>query len=87
MGIKTATAAITGSHNKKSTRELLETTLADITALRTTVAALVVDNANRLANHNTLIAKLNLDGGVTDVNYAVATAATSSAPAALTLKA
>jgi hypothetical protein len=27
-----------------------------------------------IANHNTLIAKLNLDAGVTDVNYAVSTA-------------
>jgi hypothetical protein len=61
--------------------------VVDITALRTTVAALVVDNANRLANHNTLIAKLNLDAGVTDENYAVATAATSAAPAALTTSA
>jgi hypothetical protein len=31
-----------------------------------------------IANHNTLIAKLNLDAGVTDVNYAVSTAATIS---------
>lgn len=27
------------------------------------------------ADHNTLVAKLNLDAGVTDVNYAVATTA------------
>jgi hypothetical protein len=31
-----------------------------------------------IANHNTLIAKLNLDAGVTDVNYAVSTASTIS---------
>lgn len=30
------------------------------------------------ANHNTLIAKLNLDAGVTDANYAVSTASTIS---------
>jgi hypothetical protein len=60
---------------------------ADLTALRATVAALVVDSANRVANHNTLIAKLNLDAGVTDVNYAAATAQTSAAPAALVVTA
>lgn len=58
--------------------------VTDISALRTTVAALQVDCANRLANHNTLIAKLNADAGVTDIDYAVATAATASAPAAIT---
>lgn len=58
--------------------------VVDITALRLTVAATVVDTANRLANHNTLATKLNSDGGVTDEDYAAATAATAAAPAALT---
>lgn len=40
------------------------------TMLEEAVAAL---NALR-ADHNTLIAKLNLDAGVTDVNYAASTA-------------
>lgn len=31
-----------------------------------------------IANHNTLIAKLNLDAGVTDTNYAVSSASTIS---------
>lgn len=44
----------------------------DTKALRTAVAALKAD-------HNTLVAKLNLDAGVADVNYAVSTAATLSA--------
>lgn len=48
-------------------RTLLEAALTDITALKTAVTALI-------ASHNTLIAKLNLDAGVTDTNYAVSTA-------------
>lgn len=58
--------------------------LADITAIRNEVVKLVTDMASRISNHNTLVAKLNLDAGVTDENYAVATAATASNPAALT---
>lgn len=46
--------------------------VSEVAALRTAVAALKAD-------HNTLVAKLNLDAGVTDVNYAVSTAATLSA--------
>lgn len=58
--------------------------VTDLSALRTTLDACVVDLANVVANHNTLIAKLNVDAGVTDTNYAVATAQTSTAPAAIT---
>ena len=68
-------------------RKLLETALVDMAALRVTVAALVVDVAAGVANHNTLIAKLNADAGITDTDYAVATAQTSEAPDALTLEA
>lgn len=35
--------------------------------------------ASLKADHNTLVAKLNLDAGVADVDYAVSTAATLSA--------
>ena len=90
--------AIKGQNDAYHLRKLLEATRTDLTNLRTTVAALVVDvtalrgkvanlvtdNTNRVANHNTLIAKLNLDGGVTDADYAAATAAVSTAPAAVT---
>lgn len=62
----------------------LESLLTDLTAVRAEVVKLVTDNANRVANHNTLIAKLNADAGVTDTDYASATAAVAAAPAALT---
>lgn len=65
-------------------RTELAAAVADLTALRTTVANLVTDMANRITNHNTLRAKLNLDAGVTDVDYAAATAQVSAAPDALT---
>jgi hypothetical protein len=86
MGIKTATAAMQGAQNKKTTRQLLEATRSDLATLRAVVIQLVTDNANRIANHNTLIAKLNLDAGVTDEDYAAGTEAVSSNPAALTLE-
>lgn len=47
----------------------------DLVALLTNMAASV--NALR-SDHNTLVAKLNLDAGVTDTNYAVSTASTIS---------
>jgi hypothetical protein len=54
------------------TKTALADFVSEVEALRTAVAALKAD-------HNTLVAKLNLDAGVTDVNYAVSTAATLSA--------
>lgn len=84
QSIKHRTASLAVDNDKRQLRMLLEAMLADITALKATIAALVVDNGNRVANHNTLIAKLNLDAGVTDTNYAAATAATSAAPSDLT---
>lgn len=74
--------------NKTFTDELkvdLTALIADVTALRTPVAALVTDMATRISDHNTLRAKLNLDAGVTDADYAAATAITAAAPAALTV--
>ena len=73
------------AQESKELKAAFDTVLADLTALRTTVAALVTDMGTRITNHNTLIAKLNLDAGVTDANYAAATAITAAAPAALTL--
>lgn len=58
--------------------------IVDATALQAVLAAVVTDIANLIASHNTLIAKLNLDAGVTDTNYAAATAQTSTAPDAIT---
>ena len=80
-------AGLSSVNDAGELRTLLETALVDLAALRVTVAALVVDVASGVANHNTLIAKLNLDEGITDVNYAAATAQTSEAPDALTLEA
>lgn len=47
----------------------------DLVALLSNMATAV--NA-LIANHNTLVAKLNLDAGVADTNYAVSTASTVS---------
>lgn len=47
----------------------------DLVAVLTNLTAAV--NA-LIADHNTLIAKLNLDAGVTDTNYAASTASTVS---------
>lgn len=58
--------------------------VADITALRTQVAALVADVTADKATLATLATKLNADAGVTDTNYAAPAAQTSVAPAAIT---
>ncbi len=58
---------------------------ADVTGIRTKVSTAVNDITSCKANHNTLIAKLNADGGVTDTNYATATPKTLTAPATLTV--
>ena len=60
--IKLRTAAMANKEDAKQVKVLLDAVLADQAALR--------------ANFNTLRAKLNLDAGVTDVDYAAATAAT-----------
>lgn len=92
------TTSIAAKTEHQSDRDILNAVLADLTEIRAEVAKLVTDltatrlevvdlvtdNANRIANHNTLIAKLNLDGGVTDADYAAATAAVATNPAALT---
>lgn len=62
--------------SKAELRELLQAMFADLTAIRTTVAANVTDIA-------AIAAKLDLDGGVTDTDYAAGL--TASAPAALTV--
>jgi hypothetical protein len=92
------TNLLSDQQEREELRKLLAAILADLTALRTTVAAIVVDVAEQkdhndkntadvLATHNaidTLVAKLNLDGGVTDVDYAGPAALTGAASAALT---
>lgn len=68
-------------------QKLLSAHLADITALRATVAALVTDIGVLRTAFNTAMTKLNADAGVTDVNYAAAAALTVTAPSALTVTA
>jgi hypothetical protein len=68
-------------------RALLTAMLADITAIRAEVVKLVTDMGSRISDFNTLTTKLNADDGVTDTNYAAATAITAAAPAALTVQA
>lgn len=65
---------------------VLDTILADLTALRATVATNVTDVAALAANLDTLATKLNSDAGVTDTDYDTTNAAgvTASAPSALT---
>lgn len=63
---------------------VLDSLLTDVTNIRTKVAALVVDEGKRVSDHNVLIAKLNLDGSVSDTDYAAAASQTSvGAPTAL----
>ena len=57
-------------------RSQVITTRALVNSIKTQVNALVIDMASRVTNHNTLATKLNADGGVTDTNYAAATAQT-----------
>lgn len=83
--IKTRTGALSISRDAKEIRALLEADLVDMAALRATVAAAIVDITALDTSIDTLIAKLNLDGGVTDVNYAGAVAMTAAAPSALTV--
>jgi hypothetical protein len=72
--------------NQEELYTFLANVVAAVNELQTQVTALIADNANRIANHNTLRTKLNADAGVTDVDYAAATAATTAALAQLTLK-
>ena len=85
QSIKKRIAALSDKDDGKELKLVLDAMLADITAIRAEVVKLVTDMASRIANHNTLRAKLNADGGVTDTDYAAATAATAANPAALTV--
>lgn len=57
--------------------DILNDLITAVSALQTAVVALTAD-------HNTVVAKLNLDAGVTDVNYAVSTAVAQTAVVPLT---
>ncbi len=57
--------------------------VTDATAIRAEVVKLVTDMGTRITEHNTLTTKLNADAGVTDTNYAAATAITAGNPAAV----
>jgi hypothetical protein len=74
----------TSGRHQADTIAVLDSMLADITAIRAEVVKLVTDMGTRITEHNTLATKLNADAGVTDTNYAAAAAITAAAPAALT---
>lgn len=77
-------AAIPDNLTGRELKKILDTILVDLAAQKVTIDALVTDMASRISNHNTLRTKLNADAGVTDVDYAAATAITAVATAALT---
>ena len=85
QSIKHRTGAMSINSDTIELRKLLEAALVDLAAMKVAVDALVVDTTASVANHNALVAKMNLDGGITDTDYAVATAQTSEATSALTL--
>ena len=82
--ISSRTNAMSNGKDTVNLRKLLDAAQDDLTLARAQINALVTDVTNLIASHNTLIAKLNLDGGVTDTDYAAATAQTSAALSALT---
>ena len=82
--IKQRLGALQDANLNRNLLMLLNAILVDLTALRTVQAKLVTDMGTRITNHNTLVTKLNADAGVTDTDYASATAITATAPAALT---
>ena len=63
---------------------VLESMLVDLTNVRAAVNASIVDVSVVRAALNVAVSKLNADGGVSDTNYAAATALTASAAGALT---
>lgn len=76
--------AIPDNLTGRELKKVLDTILVDMAAHKVAIDALVTDMATRITNHNTLTTKLNADAGVTDANYAAATAITAVATAALT---
>jgi hypothetical protein len=63
MGIKTATAAMQGSQNKKAVRGLLESVLADLAMLRDAGLLMVGDFSGRASNFLSSGAGLTIAGG------------------------
>jgi hypothetical protein len=63
MGIKTATAAMQGSGNKRGVRTLLEAALADMTMLRSALALLVTDAVTRQSSFLFSSAGLTIGSG------------------------
>jgi hypothetical protein len=81
------TNLLSDQQEREELRKLLAAILADLTALRTTLGLVQADVVILDTGLDTLVAKLNLDAGVTDANYAGAAALTSAAPSALTVTA
>lgn len=75
--------AIPDNLTGRELKKILDAILVDLAAQKVAIDALVTDMASRISNHNTLRTKLNADAGVTDTDYAAATAITAVATAAL----
>jgi len=83
--IKKRLQAVSSNKDSKELQFLLTSILTDLTALKTTVDAGVVDITALDTSIDTLIGKMNSDGGITDTDYAGAAAMTASASDTLTL--
>jgi len=74
----------TSSAYSEKLNEVLDAIVADLTELRAHMILNVADITALDTAIDTLIAKMNSDGGITDTDYAGAAAMTGSDPAALT---
>ncbi len=72
------------SGHRADTNAVLDAVVADLTAIRAEVVKAVADITALDTAFDTLVAKLNADGGVTDTDYAGAAAMTATDPAAMT---
>lgn len=83
--IKKRLQAVNSQQDSRELKFLYNAILADLTAIRSTVAASVADITALDTAVDVLITKMNLDAGITDVDYAGAAAMTASTPSALIL--
>jgi len=74
----------TSSQYSEKLNEVLDAIVADLTELRAHMILNVADVVLLDTAFDTLVAKLNADAGITDTDYAGASAMTGSDPAALT---
>lgn len=85
QSVKGRTGAMAGGKDSRELRPLLEAMLADLTALRATIATNVTDVAALATAVDVLAAKLNSDSGVNDTDFSVVNAAAVTAAPPSTL--